>query len=77
MKKTLLEKAKSFKKKTSPFVPTKEFEELAMAWCKDEISHTQICKALDLDNTGYRVYSMLALTLKHLYSKNKLNVSAN
>lgn len=73
MKKSLLQKAKSYKgKKGAPFIPTKEFEEMAIAWCNDEIGHTQICKALNLDNTGYRVYSMLALTLKS-YVKSKLS----
>lgn len=72
MKQSLLQKAKAHKgKKGVAFVPTKEFEEMALAWCHDEVSHTQICKALGLDNTGYRVYSMLALTLKGYIKSNK------
>lgn len=64
--KTLLEKAKESKNnKSTRFIPTKEFEELALAWCRDEITLSQINKALGQGNTGYRVYAKLALTLKN------------
>lgn len=72
--KSLLQKAKSYKaKRRSLFIPTKEFEDVALAWCNDEVTHTQICKALGLDNTGFRVYSMLALTLKNYIRRKNLN----
>lgn len=73
MSKSLLQKAKEIKRNNSSrFVPDKEFEELTIAWCKDEVSLTQICRALGLDNTGYRVYAKLAVTLKKLYNGKKL-----
>lgn len=66
MKKTILQKAKEYKaQKRDNFVPTKEMEEVALAWVKGDITLTQIAKALGLNNTGYRTYSILALTLKN------------
>lgn len=74
MKQTLLNKAKAIKaNKRERFVPTKEMEEVALAWVKGEITHSQIAKALGYDNTGYRVYAHLALTLKKYLNDNKLN----
>lgn len=63
MKKTLLQKANELKKKKI-FVPDKEMEEITLAWVRDEVTHGQVAKALGLNNTGFRVYSQLALTLK-------------
>lgn len=70
-KESLLQKAKKIPMQKSRInhLP-QDFEEVALAWCRDEISLTQICKAMGLDNTGYRVYAKLALTLKQYFNKN-------
>jgi hypothetical protein len=68
---TLLQKAKESKSnKSTRFIPDKEFEELALAWCRDEITLAQINKALNQSNTGYRCYAKLALTLKKYLNDN-------
>lgn len=72
MKKTILEKAKAQKsKRQSNFTPTPEMEETALAWVRGEVNLTQIARALGLNNTGYRTYSILALSLKHYLNKSK------
>ena len=45
------------------------FQETALAWVRGEVNLTQIARALGLDNTGYRTYSILALSLKHYLNK--------
>lgn len=73
-KKSLLQKAKAITpQRQSGFAYTKEMEEVALAWCRDEITHTQVARALGLDNTGYRTYAKLALTLKHYLKKSVLS----
>lgn len=72
MAKTLLDKARSVK--TTGLGPkvevSQEMEDVALAWCRGEITLTQIARALNLNNTGYRTYSLLALALKsHLNKK--------
>lgn len=70
MAKSLLEKAKSLNKAPQKIDPaTTEMEELALAWCRDEVSLSQVAKALGLNNTGYRTYSKLALSLKIYLNK--------
>lgn len=76
MAKSLLQKAKAHSsKRGGHFEYSKDLEEVALAWCRDEITHTQVARALGLDNTGYRTYAKLALTLKHYIIKQENLVS--
>lgn len=70
-KKSLLEKAKAIKTNgVGPKVEvSEEMEEVALAWCRGELTLTQIARSLNLDNTGYRTYSLLALSLKNYINK--------
>lgn len=70
-KETILQKAKKINhqpKKTATI--TKEIQDAALAWCRGEITITQIARAMDLNNTGYRVYALLAHSLKNYLNKN-------
>lgn len=72
-KSSLLQTAKSIKTgKQHKFNPDSQMEEIALAWCKDEINLAQIAKALGLNNTGYRTYAKLALTLKNYINTKNL-----
>ena len=71
--KTLLQKAlaiKSIRKPHKELASPKEMEEVALAWVRDEVSLTQINKALGLDNTGYRTYAKIAIALKGYLNEN-------
>ena len=69
-KPSLLQTAKSIKTgKQHKFTPDSQMEEIALAWCNDEINLAQIAKALGLNNTGYRTYAKLALTLKEFIKR--------
>ena len=67
---SLLQKAKSIKTgKQHKFTYTQQMEEVTLAWVNDELTLSQIAKALGLDNTGYRTYAKLALTLKEFIKR--------
>lgn len=64
---SLLEKAKKVKaKRSKPREITKEHVELALAWAREEITHTQVARALGGDETyrGLAIYVTLARSLK-------------
>lgn len=73
LKKTLLQKAKNIPTQRHTVKITPEMEEAALAWCRGEVSVTQIARAMDLDNTGYRMYAMIAHALKNYINKNFKN----
>lgn len=76
-KQTLLQKAKKVTSHKKVIPQTKEMQEVALAWCRDEITITQIAKALGLNNTGTRIYSKLALSLKSYLNENfKIQIEA-
>ena len=64
----LLDKVKNTKGKKKYKVPN-GFEEVALAWCRDEVTISQIATALDFPK-GAALYSRLALTLKEYINKN-------
>jgi len=64
MSKSLLQKAKEIKTQKKEVNIIEGMEELALAWCRDEIKLVQISKVLGLDNAGYRTYEKIALALK-------------
>ena len=66
---TLLEKAKSFvppPKFSQPKAVTNEEIELAIAWANDEITISDVCRAIygTTSGVGARVYIRMALALK-------------
>lgn len=67
--KTLLEKAKEIKS-TPRNKSIEGMEELALAWCRDEINLTQIARVLSIPGTGHQVYAKIALSLKEYLNKN-------
>lgn len=69
-KKSLLEKAKEIKTQKRIVDLPDEMDSLALAWCRGEITHSQIAKVLGYDNTGYRVYAKIAISLKSYLNKN-------
>jgi hypothetical protein len=67
---TLLQKAKKVTSYKKVIPQTKEMQEVALAWCRDEVTITQIAKAMGLNNTGTRIYSKIALSLKTYLNEN-------
>ena len=74
---TLLEKAQKAKvKRSGPIEITQEHIDLALAWARGEITHTQVVKALmkkgaNANYRGMAIYITLARALREYINKKK------
>lgn len=68
---SLLSEIKKSGKKKMKYILTPEWEEVVIAWLKDEISITQINKGLKKTNSGNVLYALASLT-KEMYRLGKI-----
>jgi hypothetical protein len=46
-----------------------ETEEAALAWCRGDVTLTQLARAVGIGNSGHQMYALLAHSLKSYINK--------
>lgn len=77
MSETLLEKAKKFKAFANRGEVPDGMIELALAWCNDEVSLSQVSMALGHKQSNAQVYIRLAFALRAYIAQYEINKGVN